>query len=145
MTTAVSMKNLCFSYDRDPVISHMDMALEKGTITAVLGANGVGKTTLLYLLLGLYEPDRGDILFFGKPGNRYTRGRLKQVIGMVSQALANQRLDTSPNKTDNCLWRQFFEVEVAQNIIGRIGNVRACIDQHAIKIEDNCIDCPHHT
>ncbi|HKJ99223.1 MAG TPA: ABC transporter ATP-binding protein [Desulfotignum sp.] len=85
MTAAVSMKNLCFSYDRDPVISHMDMALEKGTITAVLGANGVGKTTLLYLLLGLYKPDRGDILFFGKPGNRYTRGRLKQVIGMVSQ------------------------------------------------------------
>jgi iron complex transport system ATP-binding protein len=85
MTIAVSIQKLCFSYEQDPVISHMDLNLPAGTITAVLGANGVGKTTLLYLLLGLYAPDNGEIRFFGRPSRKYSRNRLKQLIGMVSQ------------------------------------------------------------
>ena len=85
MTAALSIKNVSFSYDKDPVISHMDLNLGKGTVTAVLGANGVGKTTLLYLFLGLYEPDQGEILFFGKPGRLYSPNRRKQLMGMVSQ------------------------------------------------------------
>ena len=85
MTSAVSIQNLCFSYEQDPVISHMDLTLPAGTITAVLGANGVGKTTLLHLLLGLFEPDDGEIRFFGRPNHKYSQKRRKQLIGMVSQ------------------------------------------------------------
>jgi iron complex transport system ATP-binding protein len=85
MTAAVSLQNLCFSYENDPVISHLDLTLSAGTITAVLGANGVGKTTLLHLLLGLFEPDTGEIFFFGRPARKYSRTRRKQLMGMVSQ------------------------------------------------------------
>ncbi len=85
MTIAVSIQNLSFSYEQDPVISHMDLNLSTGTVTAVLGANGVGKTTLLYLLLGLYAPNKGEIHFFGRPSRKYSQNRLKQLIGMVSQ------------------------------------------------------------
>ena len=87
MKTAVSIQNLSFSYDRQgpPVISNMAFSLFTGTVTAVLGANGVGKTTLLHLLLGLYPPDRGDIRFFETPRAGYRAGRIKQLIGLVSQ------------------------------------------------------------
>jgi iron complex transport system ATP-binding protein len=85
MTAAVSIQDLCFSYEKDPVISNMNLTLPAGTVTAVLGANGVGKTTLLYLLLGLFAPDKGEIRFFGKPARKYSRNRLKQLMGMVSQ------------------------------------------------------------
>jgi iron complex transport system ATP-binding protein len=85
MTAAVSIQDLCFSYEKDPVISNMNLTLPAGTVTAVLGANGVGKTTLLHLLLGLFAPDKGEIRFFGKPARKYSRNRLKQLMGMVSQ------------------------------------------------------------
>ena len=85
MSAAVSIQDLCFSYEKDPVISHMDLTLSAGTVTAVLGANGVGKTTLLHLLLGLFEPDSGKIFFFGRPAHKYSQTRRKQLMGMVSQ------------------------------------------------------------
>ncbi len=87
MKTAVSIRNLSFAYDRQgpPVISNMEFSLFTGTVTAVLGANGVGKTTLLYILLGLYPPGRGDLWFFEKPRSHYKAGRIKQLIAMVSQ------------------------------------------------------------
>nr|NJM04312.1 ABC transporter ATP-binding protein [Desulfobacula sp.] len=56
-----------------------------GTVTAVLGANGVGKTTLLHLLLGLYPPDQGDIRLFETSRAGYKAGRIKQLMGLVSQ------------------------------------------------------------
>ncbi len=87
MTTALSIRNLWFSYDKQqpPVVSNLDVDLETGTVNAVLGANGVGKTTLLLILLGLYEPDRGDLLFFGKPRTLYPPEQIRRFIGMVSQ------------------------------------------------------------
>ena len=85
MTAAVSIQDLCFSYEQDPIISYMNLNLPAGTVTAVLGANGVGKTTLLHLLLGLYAPDNGEIRFFGTPARKYSQNRLKQLMGMVSQ------------------------------------------------------------
>jgi len=87
MVTAVSIKNLSFSYDKTKtrILSGMNIDLKAGTVTAVLGANGVGKTTLLYILLGLYTPVEGEIRFFDKPGTHYTNDRIKRLIGMVSQ------------------------------------------------------------
>lgn len=87
MKTAVAIQNLSFAYDKQspPVISDMNFSLAPGTVTAILGANGVGKTTLLYILLGLYLPDKGELFFFKKPVSQYKTGRIKQLIGMVSQ------------------------------------------------------------
>ena len=84
---AISIENLSFSYDthQAPVISNMTLDIQKGTVTAVLGANGVGKTTLLFLLLGLFSPDKGDILYFEKPCTHYGMREMKQLLGMVSQ------------------------------------------------------------
>lgn len=65
---------------------HIDLALEKGTIHALLGENGAGKTTLMNILYGLYQPDEGEIYVNGEkaeihsPGDAIARG-----IGMVHQ------------------------------------------------------------
>ena len=49
------------------VIAPIDLAIEPGIITALLGPSGSGKSTLLRMLSGLTEPTRGEVLWHGKP------------------------------------------------------------------------------
>ena len=49
------------------IFKKINLRLESGDIFCLLGANGSGKTTLLRTLLGIYPPDSGKTLFFGKP------------------------------------------------------------------------------
>ncbi len=48
------------------VIDGLDLDVREGEIVSVIGPNGAGKTTLFNLVTGIYEPDRGDILFEGR-------------------------------------------------------------------------------
>lgn len=57
-------------------VEHLDLELRPGTIYGLLGPNGAGKTTTLRLLLGLIEPDRGDVQLFGGPPDDRARARV---------------------------------------------------------------------
>ena len=46
-------------------VDHLDLELNQGTITALLGGNGAGKTTTLSMLLGLLLPSAGEVSIFG--------------------------------------------------------------------------------
>jgi len=52
---------------RTDVLEGIDLAVAEGEFVAVLGYSGTGKTTLISLLAGLIEPDRGSIRFRGEP------------------------------------------------------------------------------
>ena len=65
---AISISGLNFSYCKNErVLSDINLCMPQGDFMAVLGPNGGGKTTLLKLLLGLLEPDCGEIRIFGQP------------------------------------------------------------------------------
>jgi ABC-type bacteriocin/lantibiotic exporter with double-glycine peptidase domain len=57
-----------FSYKNFPskILSGFNLTIEKGDIIGIVGSNGIGKTTLIKLLLQLCKPDRGNIFFNGK-------------------------------------------------------------------------------
>lgn len=60
----MSMKNVFFSYDgadTDYVLKDLNLEIPYNKVTAIVGASGSGKTTLIKLLLGFYEPNRGNI------------------------------------------------------------------------------------
>jgi ABC-2 type transport system ATP-binding protein len=61
----VTIENLTFSYRRSKheVIRNFSLALEKGKVYGLLGKNGVGKSTLLYLMAGLLTPKKGQVMF----------------------------------------------------------------------------------
>ena len=62
----IEIKDLCFSYGRNPVLKGITTTLEEGRIYGLLGENGVGKTTLLTLLCGLKQAGSGSILTDGE-------------------------------------------------------------------------------
>jgi len=67
-TVGLEVRDLCFAYaDGPPVIDRLSLRIEPGEKVALVGTSGGGKSTLVQLLLGLYTPDSGDILFGGTP------------------------------------------------------------------------------
>ncbi len=62
---SIILKNLSFSYgvsNSQKVLDKIDLTIEEGKVTAIVGASGSGKTTLIKLLLKFYEPTEGEIL-----------------------------------------------------------------------------------
>lgn len=62
----VLIQNLCFSYKKRPILKDVALAVNKGEFASIVGPNGGGKTTLLKLILGLIQPDKGEISVLGK-------------------------------------------------------------------------------
>ncbi len=58
---ALCAEELCFRYDREPVLENVSFSLPKGSFAAVCGASGIGKSTLLKLFLGVFRPERGRL------------------------------------------------------------------------------------
>lgn len=63
----IQVKNIDFSYGRRkaPIFTGFDLELRAGRVYGLLGKNGTGKSTLLYLMAGLLRPQRGEVLTNG--------------------------------------------------------------------------------
>ncbi len=63
----VEIEDLWFSFNGNPVLQNVNLTVHRGNFLAVIGPNGGGKTTLVKLMLGLLNPDRGTIRVLGSP------------------------------------------------------------------------------
>ena len=63
----IEIKNLSFSYGKkkQSVFNDFSLTLDKGSVYGLLGKNGTGKSTLLYLMTGLLRPQAGQVLYKG--------------------------------------------------------------------------------
>jgi zinc transport system ATP-binding protein len=65
-SSVIEVQNLWFSYHGNPVLKDVSFTIQSEDFLAIIGPNGGGKTTLIKLMLGLLEPDRGIIRVFGR-------------------------------------------------------------------------------
>jgi zinc transport system ATP-binding protein len=63
----IELRDVSFSYDGDPVLEGVDLAIDERAFVTIVGPNGGGKTTLLKLILGLIHPSTGTVRVFGRP------------------------------------------------------------------------------
>jgi ATP-binding cassette subfamily B multidrug efflux pump len=82
----VEFRNVSFSYLPEiPVLKNINLRTKPGSLTAIVGATGSGKTTLINLLMRFYDPDEGCILIDGQPVLDVTRRSLRRSFAMVLQ------------------------------------------------------------
>jgi branched-chain amino acid transport system ATP-binding protein len=76
MSAVLEVRELVAGYGAAPVLRGIDLTIEPGSITTVLGANGAGKTTLLRTISGLVRPTSGTVTLQGKDIRRVPVERL---------------------------------------------------------------------
>ena len=82
----VRFDNVSFAYQPDrPVLNGVSFVAERGTITAIVGPTGSGKSTLMGLLLRLYDPDAGTVSIDGVDLRAYTVESLRANIAIALQ------------------------------------------------------------
>ncbi len=83
----IELENISFRYsDTDRwIFEDYNLTIEAGSMTTLTGLSGGGKTTLMKLILGLYEPTKGRILIDGRPLSEIGVRRWRQHIGVVMQ------------------------------------------------------------
>ena len=83
----IEFRDLSFAYDPAgaPIIKNLDLKIAAGTVCGIVGETGSGKSTLVNLLLRLYEPGDGQIFIDDTDIKRLDRQRLEKAIGYVSQ------------------------------------------------------------
>lgn len=79
------VQNLHFSYNSHPVLTEMCFAVEAGELLAILGPNGVGKTTLLKCINAIHKPGSGAVLVEGRDVLRLRPAEIAASIGYVAQ------------------------------------------------------------
>ncbi|RYG43320.1 ABC transporter ATP-binding protein, partial [bacterium] len=82
----VVLSGLEFQYvDDAPVLRGLDLVLEAGKVTALVGPSGSGKSTVASLIYRFYEPQGGEIRIDGIPIDRIHRSALREAVGIVPQ------------------------------------------------------------
>jgi iron complex transport system ATP-binding protein len=77
--------NVSVNYGKRQAVVNVSLRVSSGDITAIVGANGAGKSSLLRALNGAIQPSHGDILLDGRPLTSFTRRSIGRRVAVVTQ------------------------------------------------------------
>lgn len=131
---SLSTSDLSVGYQRDVAVLHgLNLDFSRGQVTAILGANGCGKSTLFMTLLGILEPQSGEVRWQGMPigyGKKELRA-LRQRVSMVFQDPDQQIFYTDVESDIAFALRNLGMSEAV--IASRIEQALALVDGTALK------------
>lgn len=83
---SINFRNITFSYDRDVILEDTSLQINKGDFVAIMGITGIGKSTLMKLLMSVFKLDNGEIYFQRKNGERvYIDKNVRKMFAYVPQ------------------------------------------------------------
>jgi ATP-binding cassette subfamily B protein len=140
---SVDFHQVEFSYNtaEQATIKGVDIKVTAGETVALVGPSGSGKSTLIKLLVGLYQPNNGEVLFNGQDSRNIDFDQLRQRIGLVSQdtqlfagTFRENLLFVRPEATDEeCL--EAMKLAAADSLLERGGQgLDTKIGENGIKL-----------
>ena len=106
----IEFRNVSFSYNKNENnVSNINFSLLKGESLGIIGATGSGKTTIIQLLMRLYDVDSGEVLINGKNIKSYPKEELSKMFGVVLQ---NDAVFSASIKENICFERDYSLEEV---------------------------------
>ena len=108
----VKAEGLTFAYDRDEVFTESEFSLPKGAFAVITGASGIGKSTLLKLLLGVFRPNSGRLYISGEDYDLTLDRSTRRLFSYVPQG--NLLLSGTLRENLTIVKPQATEEEIAQ-------------------------------
>jgi ABC-type multidrug transport system fused ATPase/permease subunit len=138
----IRYENVSFSYVEGlSALRHISFHALPGTTTALVGATGAGKSTLVNLLVRFYEFDSGQVYVDDKPIREYNLRTLREAIGVVTQesflfngSIRENLLMGKPTATDAELWRAVDAANARQFIERLPQGLESVVGERGVKL-----------
>ncbi|MDE6566104.1 MAG: ABC transporter ATP-binding protein/permease [Lachnospiraceae bacterium] len=106
----LKMEQVSFAYEKDKyILKNVDVLFVKGSKTAIIGRNGSGKTTIINLLVRMYEPTSGKILLGTENILELSLSEYRNMVSVVSQQIY---LFNDTIKNNICLYKQVDDIVI---------------------------------
>lgn len=133
----IEFRNVSYTYfgAEKPTIDGLSFKIKKGEKLALVGLNGAGKTTVVKLLCGLYDPTEGEILLNGVPVNEYNREEYFTLFSAVFQDISifAGTVEENVTGTENCDREKFFRSLKNAGIYGKIESLPGKEKSHLVR------------
>jgi len=100
-TPLIEFRNVTKSFNGKTVLDNMSLSIYENQVTTIIGKSGTGKSVLLKHIIGLLKPDKGTILFRGKPVNEMKKAEWEGHRRSVAYLFQNNALFDSMTVLDN--------------------------------------------
>ncbi len=118
--TLIEVNNLTFKRGERIIYDNLNLRVQKGKITAIMGPSGIGKTTLLKLIGGQLQPEQGEILFDGADICRMSNNELYEVRQRMGMLFQSGALFTDISTFDNVAFPIREHTRLPEELIRKI-------------------------
>lgn len=141
----IMVNGICKSFSGQQVLDNITISFSEGLINCIMGASGVGKTTLAYIIMGLLKPDSGEIT--GLSGKKisavFQEDRLIEHWDAIKNIMLVSNKDVTKEKAENHLSKiclKEYEGKPVKDLSGgmrrRVAIVRAILSEYDVLIMD---------
>jgi len=136
---SIDVNSVSFSYNEEKIFDKADVSIKKGSLVAISGISGIGKSTLIKLIMGIITPDGGDItlntndgtyildssfrkLFAYVPqGNMILSGTIRENIAFMNNSLSDDEIIEAAKTA--CIWKTIDELpDKLDTVLGEGGS-----------------------